>query len=262
LAEAVLRAAGGEADVTGTGEDLPGDQERDEHIGHPGKVPAALDEVVLVAAVGVAGRVEVVLEQVDAPVDAVGGEPFLGVLEQALQDALTCLVLGDQLAQVVAFCGGVLGVGAHVQVQPGAIAEEHVRGTAPGHDFAEQVAGGLLGGDTGSVGCGAGQPELGLQAEDSADHCAASSCSSSVRPPRCRRRKVRRGRVRSSTAASRLATDSSRWCSPVPASTSRARVSTCGKVIAGSQASRTRAVSSSAAPPITTYPGSSVTEPS
>src|SRR5699024_1397613 len=93
LAEAVLRAAGGEADVTGTGEDLPGDQERDEHIGHPGKVPAALDEVVLVAAVGVAGRVEVVLEQVDAPVDAVGGEPFLGVLEQALQDALTCLVL-------------------------------------------------------------------------------------------------------------------------------------------------------------------------
>src|SRR5699024_8276733 len=65
LAEAVHRTAGGDLHVPGAGEDLPGDEERDQHVGDPAEVPAAADQVVLVAAVGVAGRVQVVLEQVD-----------------------------------------------------------------------------------------------------------------------------------------------------------------------------------------------------
>ena len=62
------------------------------------------------AAVGVARRVGVVLEQVDVAADALVGEPLLGVDQQVFQHPLACAVVGDQLDQAVAFGGGVLGV--------------------------------------------------------------------------------------------------------------------------------------------------------
>ena len=49
---------------------LPGDEERDEPLRQSGELATPLDEVVLVAAVRVAGRVGVVLEEVDVAEDA------------------------------------------------------------------------------------------------------------------------------------------------------------------------------------------------
>jgi hypothetical protein len=70
LADAVDRAAGREQHLAGSADDLAGDQERDQDVGEPAELAMSPDEVVLVAAVGVAGRVGVVLEQVDVACDA------------------------------------------------------------------------------------------------------------------------------------------------------------------------------------------------
>jgi hypothetical protein len=79
-----------------------------------------------VAAVGVAGRVGVVLEQEDVPADALVGQPTLGVDEQVLQNPLAGLVVGHQLGQRVALRGGVFRVRADVQVEPRTVSKKNV----------------------------------------------------------------------------------------------------------------------------------------
>ena len=54
LGDAVLRAARPVEHLAGPAADLPRDEERDQHVGHPGELAVAGDQVVLVAAVGVA----------------------------------------------------------------------------------------------------------------------------------------------------------------------------------------------------------------
>ena len=65
LGEAEHRAARGLQHLARTDDQLTRDQERDQHVGEPAELALPADQVVLVAAVGVAGRVGVVLEQVD-----------------------------------------------------------------------------------------------------------------------------------------------------------------------------------------------------
>ena len=89
---------------------LAGDQERQQHVGDPGELAGPHDQVVLVAAVRVARRVGVVLEQVDVAADALVGQPLLGVDQQVFEHPLARAVVGDQLDQAVALGGGVLGV--------------------------------------------------------------------------------------------------------------------------------------------------------
>ena len=128
--------------------------------------PSAADQVVLVAAVGVARGVGVVLEQVDLAVDALLGQPPLGVDHQALEDPLPRTVVDDQLAQVVALPRRVLGVAADVQVQPRPVAQEHVRAAPPGDDPAEQVPRHLVGAQPPLSAERAGDAVLGLDAVD------------------------------------------------------------------------------------------------
>ena len=97
LAHAVDRPAGRLQHLAGAADELPGDEERDEYVGHPAEVAGPGDEVVLVAAVRVSGRVGVVLEQVDVAGDALLGEASLGVDEQALEDPLPRLVVDDEV---------------------------------------------------------------------------------------------------------------------------------------------------------------------
>ncbi len=151
-------------------DELAGDQERQQHVGDPGELTGPHDQVVLVAAVGVARRVGVVLEQVDVAADALVGQPLLGIDQQVLQDALTGAVVGDQLGQVVAFGGCVLGVAAHIEVQPGSVAEEHVGTAAPRHHPPEQIAGNLVGAEPAMAMEGAGHTEFRLDAHDSSLH--------------------------------------------------------------------------------------------
>ncbi len=132
-------------ELAGTGVDLAGDEERDQRVDHPLEVAVAAHQVVLVAPVRVPGGVGVVLEEVDLPADALLLQPLLGRGQQALQDPLPRLVVGDHVEQAVALRGCVLGVAAHVEVQPGTVLEEDVGRPAPRHHPAEQVAGDLVG---------------------------------------------------------------------------------------------------------------------
>ena len=93
----VDRAARGLQHLAGAADDLPGDQERDQDVGEPAELAVPADQVVLVAAVGVAGGVGVVLEQVDVAGDALLAQPPLGVDQQALEDPLPRLVVRDQV---------------------------------------------------------------------------------------------------------------------------------------------------------------------
>ena len=83
------------------------------------------------AAVGVAGGVGVVLEQVDVAGDPFLVEALLGVEEQTLEDPLPRLVVGDQLDDVVALGGGVLRMAADIEVETRAVVEEDVGRSGP-----------------------------------------------------------------------------------------------------------------------------------
>src|SRR5438093_1248830 len=63
LGEAVVKAARGLEHLAGARHDLPGDEEGDERLGQSLEAHVAAHEIVLVAAVRVAGRIGVVLEQ-------------------------------------------------------------------------------------------------------------------------------------------------------------------------------------------------------
>ena len=126
---------------------LAGDQERQQHVGDPGELAGPHDQVVLVAAVRVARRVGVVLEQIDVAADALVGQPLLGVDQQVLEHPLAGAVVGDQLREVVALGGGVLGVAAHVEI----VAARRCAGTRSS-----------CGPTTPPAGTGSGQPRPGL----------------------------------------------------------------------------------------------------
>ena len=77
----------------------------------------------------------------------------------------------------VALGGGVLGVAADVEVEAGAVLEEHVARAAPRHDPAEQVAGDLVGAEPALAAQGAGDAVLVLEPEDPALHaCSGDGC--------------------------------------------------------------------------------------
>ena len=131
LADAVDGAARGLQHLARAAEQLPGDEERNEDVGEPGEFPVPGHQIVLVASVGVAGRVGVVLEQVDVARDPLLVQPAFGVHQQAFEDALAGLVVGDQFGHVVALGSGVLRVRAHVEVEAGTVAQEDVAAAAP-----------------------------------------------------------------------------------------------------------------------------------
>src|SRR5690606_10240106 len=73
LGDRVGGAAGGLEHLAGAGVDLAAHEERDQDLGVVAHVVVAVGEVVLVAAVAVARRVGVVLEQVDRAADRLLG---------------------------------------------------------------------------------------------------------------------------------------------------------------------------------------------
>ena len=66
------------------------------------EVPATAHEVVLVTAETVALGITVVLQQVDPPGDAGGGQAGVGLLSQVSHDQLVSTVLGEQVLKTVA----------------------------------------------------------------------------------------------------------------------------------------------------------------
>ena len=156
--------------MPGAREDLAGDEEGDEPFGQPleGHVPA--DQVVLVAAVGVAGGVRVVLEEQDVAGDAVFAEPLLRLVQQVLDDALARLVMDDEVGDVVALGRGVLGMEARVEIEAGAVLEEDVGVAGARDDLLEEVPRHVVGRQAALAVQGAGEAVLVLEAEDAPLH--------------------------------------------------------------------------------------------
>ena len=173
LRDAVHRAACGLQHLARARVDLAGHEERDQHVGELGEVAFALDEVVLVAAVRVAGAVGVVLEQEHLAADAFFAEALLGALHEAFEDPLPRLVVHDDVVDRVALRRGVLGVAADVEVEAGAVLEEDVARPAPRHDPAEEVAGDLVGAEPALAAERARDAVLVLEAEDAPLHRAS-----------------------------------------------------------------------------------------
>ena len=156
--------------LAGPGVDLPRHEERDQDLGVVTEVVTPGREVVLVAAVAVAGRVGVVLEEVDDAADALLPEALLGRAQELLEDALPRLVVGDEVEDRVALGRGVLRVGADVEVQAGAVGEEDVAAATPRHDPSEEVAGHLVGAQAALAPERARDAVLVLESEDPALH--------------------------------------------------------------------------------------------
>ena len=84
-------------DFSGPRPDLSGHQEWDEDLVVFGLLVTPSGEVVLVAAIGVIGRICVVLEQVDVAVDPLFPQSTLGVDHQLLKNPLAGLVMRHHL---------------------------------------------------------------------------------------------------------------------------------------------------------------------
>ena len=118
------------------------------------------------ASITVPSRVGVVLEQVDRAANVLFGETFLGVMLELFEYALTGAVVNHDIVQRIAFRGRIFGMGAHVQIEPGSVVQEHVRTAAPGDDLAKEISSDLVGAQTALSAQGARDAVLGLQSED------------------------------------------------------------------------------------------------
>ena len=184
LRDRIRRSPGRLQHLSGAGVDLAADEERDQDFGVVAEVVVAIGQVVLVAAVRVASRVGVVLEQVDRPADRFLGEALLGRLDELFEDPLPRLVVDDEVVQRVTLGRRVLGVRADVEIEPGAVLQEHVRAASPGHHPAEQVAGDLVGAQPPLSPQRAGDPVLVLEAIDPTLHQSLNlTHSPTPRPP-------------------------------------------------------------------------------
>ncbi len=170
LADAVAGAARFPADPARPGEDLPGGQKGNQPLHEPGKGRGARHEVVLVAAVGVPGRVRVVLERVHPPREAVLRQAGLGPPRERPDESLAGPVVRHQLEEVVALRRGVLRVKPGVHVESSSILQEGVRISRARDDLLEEVSGEHFGRQDRAAVLGARGAVLTLQAEDPALH--------------------------------------------------------------------------------------------
>src|SRR5206468_1232236 len=231
LRQAVMEPARRLEHLARPGEDLPGHEEGDEGLGESLERDVTRDQIVLVAAVGVTGRVGVVLEEQDVAGDPVLPQALLGLVQEVLDDALAGLVVDDQLGHVVALGRRVLGMEPGVEVEPGAVFQEDVRVAGAGNDLLEQVTGDVVGRQATLTVEGAGEAVLVLEAEDPTLHgpvLPKRNTAYLAVPRSCpnassgMRRNLRRAFVRSSTATSRARSVSVLFCVTV-----RARTPSC-----------------------------------
>ena len=156
--------------LAGSRVDLAAHEERDEHLRVVREVVPPARQVVLVAAVRVAGGVGVVLEQVDDAADALVAQAALGRGDQSLEDPLAGLVMCDKVLDRVALRRRVLGVAADVEVQPRPVLEEDIARAAPAHDPPEQVPGHLVRAQAALAAKRAGDAVFVFEPEDPALH--------------------------------------------------------------------------------------------
>ena len=181
LAHAVARPARGAEDFSGSCEDLARNEEGDESLGESKEIRGPVNEKVLVATVGIARGVGVVLEQIDVAGDALLAESLLGIHTQPFQDPLPRTIVSDQLLHAVAFGGRILRVAAYIEVQPGPVAQEDIATSAPGNNTSKQIARYFVGTEPALSPERAGDAVFGFDSEDAAIHVSTVGVSGSLR---------------------------------------------------------------------------------
>ena len=177
LADAVVHAVLGLEDLARAGVDLARHQERDQLLGEVVEVDVAVDQVVLVAAVGVPDEVGVVLEDRELPGDALFADLLFGVVFEFFEDPLAGLVVDDELARRRAFRRCVLGMATGVLVEARAVLEEDVQEVFGGDQLLEQEADRLLDREGLATFRREDDPVLGLDAVDALLHDSTSALS-------------------------------------------------------------------------------------
>src|ERR687891_2816638 len=91
------------------------------------------------ATVRISDGVSIIFVDIQVP-----GQPFLAefhlrAVQKALEDALTCLVIGDNIVWAGALRGSVFGMRARIEIKAGAIFEESVKMALNCGQFFEQI---------------------------------------------------------------------------------------------------------------------------
>ncbi len=171
------------------------------------------------AAVAVAGRVGVVLEQVDRAAYALFAQALLGRLEKTLEDPLTCLVVHHQFIDAVALGGGVLGMGTNVEVEARPVLQEHIAAASPADHTTKEVTRHLVGTQASLAAQSAGDAVLVLEPVDAPLHARTvahlldercSTSPGSIRPVYLARFTSRRRRRGAQPAIAAATTSSGR----------------------------------------------------
>ena len=97
-------------------------------------------------------------------------QPLLGRSKELLEDPLASFVVHHEVGDRIALRRRVFGMRADVEVEAGAVGQEHVGAAAPRHDPAEEVARDLVGAEPALAAEGAGDAVLVLEPEDTPVH--------------------------------------------------------------------------------------------
>src|ERR1051326_8517037 len=102
LGDEELRPARALEDLARDRIDLSGDEKGDQLLRHLPKIDVPPHEIILMASIGVAKRIGIVLKDIDLSRETFFPEALLRGWEARLQQALSCLVVNHQIQDTVA----------------------------------------------------------------------------------------------------------------------------------------------------------------
>lgn len=97
------------------------------------------------AAIGISREIRVVFEQMNRPANSFLMQTLLCLDHQFLEDALSSLILGNEIGDSVALSCCVLRMTADVQIETCSIFQEDIRRSPPRDDSPEEVSGHFIG---------------------------------------------------------------------------------------------------------------------
>src|SRR5690348_17218354 len=112
LGDEELRPARDLEDLPSARIDLSGDEKGDQLLRHLPKIDIPPHEIILMAYIGIAKRIGIVLKDIDLSRETFFPEALLRSWEARLQQPLSCLVVNHQIQDTVALGCRVFGMAA------------------------------------------------------------------------------------------------------------------------------------------------------
>ena len=163
-------------------EHLPRHEKWDQLLRHLPKIHIPAHQIIFMAAVGIAQRIRIVLENINLSRKPFLTQPLLRRRQAGLQQPLARLVVDHEVRNVVALGRGVFGMAAGVLIEPRAVDEKGVGGPAVGNQAFEDIAQHLLHREIDAPVRGEDQPIFIFEAEDSRFHRFASRTTKTIAP--------------------------------------------------------------------------------